>query len=358
MTPQPKKETFARIVVVGRAVRLLRSNEMLTMMTIAASSLTLPTWTTSTMTAPKVSGHATAVDLRTGNVLVFAGLTGSAGSPCTNDLWSFDGTAWQKLDTIGEGPGPRMYSAAATLGQNLYVFGGWDPEAPGSGGTFKDDVWKLHLPTLTWTQLDPMPCGPVSRHVACTVGETVVVHTFRGVLTLDGASGILHEQPTSGEAPSAISMCAASSLGDSAMMIFGGSSKTQQMSSDVYVLDTSSWEWRRLHTAQDEGQPVPTPRASSCAAPAGGSSCVIFGGAGLGGGGYNGGAGLVASDETWRVTVDGNVASWELLKPKGEVPHARVAASLCPLPSGGFLLQGGWDPASKETFGATSVLGI
>ena len=170
-----KKETFARTVVVGRAVRLLRSNEMLTMMMIAASSLTLPTWTTSTTTAPKVSGHATAVDLSTGNVLVFAGLTGSAGSPCTNDLWSYDGAAWQKLDTIGEGPGPRMYSAAATLGQNLYVFGGWDPEAPGSGGTFKDDVWKLHLPTLTWTQLDPMPCGPVSRHVACPVGAHVVV---------------------------------------------------------------------------------------------------------------------------------------------------------------------------------------
>ena len=114
-----------------------------------------------------------------------------------------------------------------------------------------------------------------------------------------------------------------------------------------------------MHTAQDVGGiTVPTPRASSCAAPAGALASSLAAPASeiqL----QVGGAGLVAWDETWRVTVDGNVASWELLKPKGEVPHARVAASLCPLPSGGFLLQGGAKLLSpRTTFGATSVLEI
>lgn len=335
----------------------------------AACALT-PKWTAlpSASGDPRVSGHATAID-KSGRVLCFGGLTGSAGSPCTDALWAYD-DGWEQLETNG-GPGPRMYAAAAALGDNFYVFGGWDPEAPGSGGTFKDEVWSFDVPSKKWSQLAPMPCGPVSRHTACTVGDLIVVHTFRGVLVMD-SSGELREQSTSGDAPTDFSMCACAALGDSRMLIFGGSTKSQGMSDVVYLLDTATWAWSKLRSESDkanEGGRVPTPRASSCAASVDDRSCVVFGGAGLGGGGYEGGGGLRAFDETWlvEVTDDNERAVWTEVDVAvagggggAHRPPARVAASLNRLGGEGgggrYLLQGGWDPASKETFDAPHVL--
>ena len=327
---------------------------------LLSSGFTVPAWSTSIAThAPRVSGHTTSVNAD-GRVLLFGGLTGSAGSPCTTDLWSFglDGV-WSKVDTVG-GPGPRMYAASAFVEQSFYVFGGWDPEAPGSGGTSKDEVWRFDMGSKEWIAMMPMPCGPVSRHTACTLSDgTVIVHTFRGVLVLDQASGTLSEESTSGEEPEGLSMCAASPLGDSSMLLFGGSTKTQGMSADAYVLDTISWTWRKLRPDGDGG-PVPTPRASACAAPIDAHSCLIHGGAGLGSGGYEGGAGLTGFDETWCVRVEGDAAIWtELDMSAGDEapPPARVAASLNALSANrGFLLQGGWNPASGETYDGPSLL--
>ena len=348
---------------------------------LVTSGFTVPSWSTSSATqAPRVSGHTTSVSAN-GRVLLFGGLTGSAGSPCTTDLWSFGvDNVWRKVETVG-GPGPRMcarmhtytkqhrhfdldaahrYAASAFIEQSFYVFGGWDPEAQNSGGTFKDEVWKLDLDTVVWTAMAPMPCGPVSRHTACTLGDgTVLVHTFLGVFVLDQASGTLSEKSTSGDEPEGLSMCAASPLGDKSMLLFGGSTKTQGMSADTYVPNTASWTWRKLHPDGDGGH-VPTPRASCSAAPADAHSCIIHGGAGLGDGGYAGGAGLTAYDETWCVTVEGDAAHWTELDTSAGAeapPPARVAASLSALSSGrGFLLQGGWNPGSGETFDKPSVL--
>ena len=113
----------------------------------------------------------------------------------------------------------HRYAASAFIEQSFYIFGGWDPEAPGSGGTFKDEAWQLDLDTMVWTAMAPMPCGPISRHTACTLGDgTVLVHTFRGVFVLDQASGTLSEKSTSGDKPpEGLSMCAASPLGDKSM---------------------------------------------------------------------------------------------------------------------------------------------
>lgn len=328
---------------------------LLALTSFAALSMSLPTWTSS-MCGPKVSGHAATV-APDGRVLLFGGLTGSAGSPCTNELWSFSEDGWELLKTKGGGPGPRMYSASACTANSLFIIGGWDPEAPGSGGTFKDEVWQLDLKTLTWEAIAPMPCGPVSRHAACTAGGHVIVHTFRGLFVLDEAAGTLREQATTGEAPGAVSMCALSPLGSSEheALLFGGSTKSQEMSADAYVLDTRNWSWRKCN---NDGS-GPSPRASACAAAAGEASCVIFGGAGLGSGGYEGGRGLVAYDETWRVRINGDMAHWELLscESDGAQPPARVAASLSALPSSrGLVLQGGWDPATHMTFPETRVL--
>jgi len=306
-------------------------------------------WTNGVATGPLVSGHVQCVDAH-GRVLAFGGLTGSAGSPTTNELWAFDKGGWSLLlDGTAGGPGPRMYAAGAVLDGVLVVFGGWDPGAPGSGGSFKDEVWRLDVDSLLWSQLGPLPHA-ASRHTACTIGDKIVVHTFRSTLVCDGIS--VREQATTGEAPDGFSMCAAAPLGDRDMLVFGGSTKAQGMTANAYVLDTSTWHWRKLRPT---GDVLPSPRASCAAAPLDGTTCVVFGGAGLGGAGYEGGAGLTAFDETFALRVDGDEAIWTSIEAPG--PPARVAASLSPLPTGGFLLHGGWAPKSKQTFDRSALLG-
>jgi len=306
-------------------------------------------WEAGGVIGPRVSGHAAAADAL-GNVFVFGGLSGSAGSPTTDALWVYKDKRWDKLDPSGKGPGPCMYSAAAVLDSSFFVFGGWDPEAPGSGGTFKEEVWSLDINKMKWMKMEPLPCGAISRHTACTVGGRIIVHSFRGVVVYE--SGSMLEQATTGDVPVGLSMCAAVPLGDHEMLLVMGSTKNQAMSADSYVLDTRTWEWRRLRPT---GDALPSPRASVCAAAIDCTTCVVFGGAGLGGGGYEGGAGLVAFDETWKLRVEGNEAIWERLQ-SDVVPAARVAASLVALGNERLLLQGGWDPASKITYDRHYVL--
>ncbi|CAB9504955.1 only protein 42 [Seminavis robusta] len=307
--------------------------------------------------APRVSGHVAATDAKKDRVIVFGGLTGNAGSPCTDQLWTFsDNKEWSLVKNSGSsGPGPRMYSAAAVLHDTLYLVGGWDPGAPKSGGTFLDEIWTLDLTAenLEWKkeESNTLPCGPVSRHAACTVGDdTLVVHTFRGVVVLT-SDGEWKEQETSGEAPEGLSMCAMSPLTDTSLLVFGGSTQTQQLSADAFVLDTKTWEWTKL----DCSSAGPSPRASPSAAHIGDNQCVIFGGASLGDGGYQGGAGLQAQGDAWVLTVDGSKCVWEKIETSNG-PKPRLAASLCSASSdSGLLLQGGWDPAG-ETFEDTWIL--
>ena len=96
--------------------------------------------------APRVSGHSAVTDHGHGQILLFGGLTGSAGSPCTNQLWRFgnnnnnktnkkndgedDEVSWRLVDIKDAGPGPRMYATSAILGDSLYLMGGWDPGEP------------------------------------------------------------------------------------------------------------------------------------------------------------------------------------------------------------------------------------
>jgi len=296
---------------------------------------------------PHVSGHTASATPE--KVLLFGGLTGSAGSPVTDELWSYSvkDQRWNQL-IKGKGPGPRMYAASAILDGYFYLFGGWDPGEKGSGGTFQDDVWRLDLDTHDWTlQKERMPCGSISRHSACRVGSVIVINTFRGILVYNGNDGSSFvQQPTQGDDPEGLSMCVTVPLGKRSMLLFGGSTKTQQLSNDVFVLDTDNWSWRKLIPSKEGSGPPPL--ASPCAAAVDENSCIIFGGASIGSGGYEGGAGLIAQDDTWLLTVKGDKAEWENVGIKG--PEGRVAATLSPLSSGGFLLQGGWNPATKETY--------
>lgn len=308
-------------------------------------------WSPAASGGPRVSGQSAASvtdDAGNDGVLLFGGLTGAAGSPTTNDLWRFDRAAgeWAQVSSDGDGTRPRrrMYAASAMAGTKFFLFGGWDPAEPGSGGEFLDDVWSFDFATRKWSEEEAKLPFPVSRHAAVAVGDQdrVVIHTYKGVLTFK--DGKMTEQATKGDAPDSLSMCAMTSIGDK-VVLFGGSDKSQRMSCDVYVLDTTDWEWTKL---ENPGA-GPSAMASACMAPLARDRCVVFGGAGLAPAGYEGGYGLLPRDDTWTCTLSEKSVEWERVECDDQ-PEGRVAASLNDLGGGRFLLQGGYDPVSKSTF--------
>ncbi|KAH8082976.1 hypothetical protein JL720_8486 [Aureococcus anophagefferens] len=228
----------------------------------------------------------------------------------------------------------RREAHASPRREEFVVCGGWDPGARGSGGSFEDSVWSLDTSSLAWTREDPLPCGPVSRHGAATVGDRVFVHTFRGGVLRRDACGVLKAHATTGDAPEGLSMCATAGV-DGGLLVFGGATKGGDFSGDAYVLDAKTYAWRRLAVAP--GAAAPTPRGSCACAALGGARVLVFGGAGAGG--------RAASDETWVLEVDGGAARWERLDVAGPAP--RVAAALEARASS----SGRLGPATAATFG-------
>jgi Galactose oxidase, central domain len=322
---------------------------------------------------PQVSGHVTVSSPKIPNIFLFGGLTGPAGSPVTNTLHEYDVGGWREITPqegpLQEWPRQRMYTAASILDSAMYMFGGWDPGAPGSGGEFLSDVWRLDLVTKQWKEDTGVSLPfPVSRHAACTVGNMIVIHTYQGVLVFQkedgGYTGKITLQETTGDGPDGLSMCAQVTLGDSGVLIFGGSTKTQQLSDATYYLDTTTWSWTKL---QNTGDSVPSARASPCAAAVQDSNnnnnnqAVVFGGASIGSAGYEGGKGLTPLSDAWLVTIDNQAgtAEWKQLAMSDVGPEARLAATLtCIYGEGGkrMLLQGGYDSTTKQTFSEPWVL--
>lgn len=284
----------------------------------------------------------------------------------TNDLWVYDDSAegeggWTCLqpqsDDVRSRPGPRLCSAAVIKGGELLLFGGWDPRPAGTGGAILADVWAMDLSTRAWRQLDDMPHGPTSRHVACRVGAHLLVHTHRcasAVLRWDSEARRLVEQPTTGDAPSARGLHAAAALGEEQMLVFGGAAQSGSMSGEAYVLDTRSWRWSAVTGAG------PSARAGSAAAAAGVGRAVVFGGAER----APDGNGLVARSDAW-LFDSRQLPHWSLLADESSdrsanVPRPRNAASLTPLApkmdgTPRLLLHGGWNPF-VETFDDTHIL--
>jgi len=335
-------------------------------------------WTpfvTKEVKCPQVSGHACCFlkhkDYNNGSdcLLLFGGLL--KDRTATSEVWMFDGTEWKNLLTKGSGPGPRMYVTANQLGVDgdIYVIGGWDPESKGSGGSFKDEIYKLNIKSLEWTKCNPLPCGPVSRHTVTTVGDQLIIQTYKeqgsdGQIVVLEADGSCYIQNTIGQGPSGLSMCTAAALDDHTMVIFGGSTKTQTMSENVYLLDTNTWNWSKLEnkSSEKDGR-VPKPIASSSMVSIDKNTCIVFGGASIGGQGYEGGKGLVGTDETWLLHIDDEKlkAVWTLCNPSSIVrPPSRVAATLnfFPQDSSKLILTGGWNPKTMETYSDNWILEI
>jgi hypothetical protein len=105
---------------------------------------------------------------RVGASLVFdesagvALLYGGGHNLLHEEVWSWNGAAWQLLD-VSPAPGPRTFHVMSydPLRQRSYMFGG-------DGGLGAGDMWEWHTATRVWTQLLPTTM-PLTRSAAAMV---------------------------------------------------------------------------------------------------------------------------------------------------------------------------------------------
>jgi N-acetylneuraminic acid mutarotase len=245
-----------------------------------------------------------------------------------------------------EGPSARMYAASAVLGDSLVMCGGWDGK-----GLFYDDVWVYDLVDETWKSTTSLPGGPASRHTMCALNDThALVHTFRcedHVLLFNGTT--VRRQSTTGDAPGGYSMQAISRTSRGVVLV-GGSTRLQEMSNDVFELDTTTWHWTKYPTDSDG----PSPRASSAMCTTDRPDVFwVFGGAELRGP-YDDGKGLTPLNDVWRLDMTRATPQWTHLESPTYVTP-RVAAVLERIGTAAVLC-GGWNPQTKAFLNDTWVM--
>eukprot|EP00434_Breviolum_minutum_P026155 symbB.v1.2.023123.t1/scaffold2096.1/size89696/2 len=114
-----------------------------------------------------------------------------------NDLWLYDFVLdrWVEAPTIGDRPPARDHHGAATLEDELYIYGGRRSEKREENSVLAD-VWSYNLITMRWTLHVPVGRAPMARfmpgvsdiiyedkpHLAIFAGETLPGSTKRTTL--------------------------------------------------------------------------------------------------------------------------------------------------------------------------------
>lgn len=319
---------------------------------------------------PRRSGH-TAFSLSPADpTFVFGGYIEKdptkEGEPCfrevMNDVWKWDNSkqSWEEVKASGDIPGPRLVSASATMNGKAFIFGGWDPESMGTGGSILDSVHSLDLTNseLVWEEMKPLPDGPASRHIALSLStqNKILLHTHRCedyVWIFDPDTEEFTKQSTTGTSPGSVGLHAATMLDDDNLLLFGGAVKDGTMSNQSFVLNTKTWEWKQVDFGEGDKK-CPSPRAGACLVTHAsrenkGNWAILFGGA------ETTETGLNPRGDVWGLHLEAECKGyWTLLLDDNANdttprPEPRNAATLSAVISddGGasqFLLTGGWAP--------------
>ena len=171
-----------------------------------------------------------------------------------------DAYVWEIIHTFGPSPGARSHHASVVVDEHMYVFGGKVASHPTvaahqsmlENGFY--DLFRLHLPTLTWERLEM----PAAIHPALW-GHSAVM--FRHFILCYGGFELLDEPAQH----------------PSVMSIADTQPPTAELNDVVYIYNTHRMEWTKSSPKETLR---PAPRALHNAV-AFGSDMVIFGGLAL-----------------------------------------------------------------------------
>lgn len=198
-------------------------------------------------------GHSAIYDPVNRRMLIFAG-----ANPyyIFNDLHSLDlnSYTWSELLPSGTLPSPRWNHSSVynPTDSSMIIFGGRDME------TRLNDLWKLDLNTLTWTEISPVGEVPPVReyHTATYIpdGNYMVVYAgyaeegdYDDLWKYDFATNSWSPILPSGEKP--LLRAAHSAFYNSSnncLIIFGGNDHSLRYFGDIWKFDLNSSTWEQL----------------------------------------------------------------------------------------------------------------
>jgi len=306
-------------------------------------------------------------------------------------------------------PTPRTNAATSRLGHLMFLFGGIDSKT----NKQLSDVWTLSLLTNKWSlsqailPTDEVDCS--SSLVACAISNTKVALICNGgkvmvynddlptpsieeVLvdhndddrpdvglsnfaccdifraaeddvehdsTVHDAVDDLHGYKSRAETNERSMNYVKAAEGECKDVLLYGGSTGDKYSSDAFKLDTKTWKWTKLTTISNDCHPRALIDAGITSI--GKNQCILYGGVSL-----NERQQTIVCDETWLLTIDdnNNEANWERIAnlPEDAVdsgsaplcPEGRTLASLLATSSDELVLQGGYNPLTKQTYGGSA----
>ena len=239
----------------------------------------------------------------------------------------------------------RSGHSATTIGTDIYVFGGMDPQT----GTCFNDVVVLCTKSWEWRRLQLTENGsppPRNAHVACAARNDTVLIIYGGGSPEDGPMGDVHvlnvvegrekwERPrVNGQAPDQREMhagvCVTSATLNAhteELVIVGGRGREGTALADVHVLDLTEMKWTRRGGFPGGG--VCAHGAATWHAPNSNKNAVaVFGG--FDGVGLQPEELTVLETETFRLigTCEGELKVKDAIKPSSRFAHACVSLTL------------------------------
>jgi hypothetical protein len=240
---------------------------------------------------PSFSRHTSS--LVGSKIYVFGGFDGHG----TNfDLATFDpyNRVWcnvSKASQKGQVPPSRTNHASASVGKNMYIFGGNNNSEAGQYQVL-DDLSMLDTVTMTWSKPKTSGQAPCARsgHTLTAIGKKLYlfgggvwneregwVHKFNDLYVLDTET--LHWTKPECQGKIDTSTFPIAFAVGRFLFIFGGGSKPlHSVTNDLYILDTVTLTW----AAQDNEGSKPQPRDMGTASVVGDAVYFL--------GGYAGGA--------------------------------------------------------------------
>eukprot|EP00698_Gefionella_okellyi_P004361 TRINITY_DN14033_c0_g1_i1.p1 TRINITY_DN14033_c0_g1~~TRINITY_DN14033_c0_g1_i1.p1 ORF type:complete len:1234 (-),score=338.16 TRINITY_DN14033_c0_g1_i1:76-3777(-) len=208
-------------------------------------------------------------------VFIFGGF--SKGAPL-NDAAIFDtaSMAWKEPEIQGKRPTPRFGHAACVVGKKIFIIAG----CCGTEQRF-NDVYVLDTERMEWQKPDIRGTAPSARygHSACAVGPNIFLfggRDGRGVLNdiyvLDTALLQWLRPPATGTAPPP-RMQHSMVLFNGRLVIHGGTGTDEERRNDTAQLDLDTMKWSAVVTTGD----LPKPRELHVAAVVGASMCIVGG---------------------------------------------------------------------------------
>ncbi|KAI0267197.1 hypothetical protein BGY98DRAFT_1102239 [Russula aff. rugulosa BPL654] len=194
----------------------------------------------------------------------------------TSDPLMSKSRKWSRVVVNGPGPGGRRSHTTTVVGSKLFVFGGF-------GVKTTNDMWTLDLNCLksqpSWESYEPTPGNekPLLRwdHVSVTTEDRIIIFGgygsgqdyYNDTWSFDISTRKWTELQCTGSIPSPRGSHSAV-LVDDVMYVYGGSSRDEGITDDLYALQLSTQRWfkfpnlgtspckRMYHTMASDGTRV------------------------------------------------------------------------------------------------------